>query len=178
MNFIKKLFSFYLKLWRMMNKAGTVFLLLVIAGMILYNVGFPQEIQETLEARIFTQDGQAISCTLEVTGECTNYPFKKNSILDTLQISAGGRRLTTVSHISSSRKFAAQRHPTWDVTLAVHWNQRLLLAECDVQRIFPEMDSMRCVVVSPVMEAAEAAALLAEADVNDAMKAQFDWFLG
>ena len=120
---------------------------LVVAVMFLTNLGFPREVKETLPAVVMTEDGQMMECTLELRGEVTKYPLKKDVFGkdDSVTVYANGKRILLVSlYGDHSSGFICTQNQKAVCLLSVQLDQILL--ETDLQSIFPEMESQSCLV--------------------------------
>lgn len=113
----------------------------------LLNLGFPKEVNETLPALVITEDGQTLECTLEIRGEVTNYPLNQSKfgIDDQVTIYANGNRILLVSYNGDGETgYICTQNQNAVCVMAAQRNAVIL--ETDVQNIFPELESQRCLV--------------------------------
>lgn len=124
-----------------------VFGILVILVLFLRNLGFPKEIHETLPATVITESGQTLECTLEIRGEVTDYPLNKDKAGadDKVVIYANEKRLVEVYCKQGGGYMFAQRGDTVCILGA---RRNVVLLETDVENIFPDMESQRCLLVT------------------------------
>lgn len=164
-----------------------IFGILVVVMMLLFNLGFPREVNEALPAIVITEDGQTLECSVEIRGEVTVYPLNpgKYAMEDSFQFFVNGNRLGGVYYWTSDGcDFMFSRHHYQNTTTCIMSVQRdLVCLETDVQRIFPEMDRQRAVVVTGARNAEEARNLLMQvtvpskyADEANELLSDFRWF--
>lgn len=121
----------------------------IAAVLILFvrNLGFPREVNETIPAIVITEDGQTLECTVEIRGEVTNYPLNKSKfgMDDQVTIYANGNRMLLVSfHGDRSTGFICTQNQNAVCVMTVQ--RDALIMETDLQIIFPEMESRRCLI--------------------------------
>lgn len=121
--------------------------LLVVLVLFLRNVGFSREINEMYTAAVIIEGGQQLECTVEIRGEVTNYPLNRDKAGadDKVVIYANKKRLVEVYYKQGGEYLFAQRGDT----VCIMTPQRdAVVLETDLQNIFPEMESKRCLLVS------------------------------
>ena len=109
------------------------------------NLGFPKQIQETVSVSVITADGQRMEASLTIRGEITNYPFKpqKTSMSDQITVFE-----------TESNKQILQLSPSFDYYFGsrngsvclLNYQKDQLLLETDLQNIFPDKESQRCLI--------------------------------
>ncbi len=175
MQLIRKILEHYKKVRKMLGVLGSIFFLLVIASMIGYNMGFPKDIDERLDACIFTEDGRIISCQVTLKGEVTRYPLQKEAYPEDGELIAyvGDQPIASFSYGKSDLEFTWQRDS--NSTRFLRRDRSLILVGRDLQRIFPEEAAMHSILVAPVMDKAQVAALLDTLPQELAGEAVFAW---
>lgn len=120
---------------------------LVILVLFLRNLGFPKKINETLPATVITESGQTLECTLEIRGEITDYPLNKNkfSMDDSVTVYVNGKRLLLVGFRGDRNSgFIVTQNKNAVCLMSLRWD--VMVLETDIQNIFPDMESQRCLV--------------------------------
>lgn len=136
-----------IKLIRTVRYAILIFAVLGVLVLFLQNLGFPKEINEKHSATVITEGGQTLECTVEIRGEVTNYPLNpdKYGLDDKVTVYANGKRLLLVSFNGDrSTGFICTQNQNAVCVMSVR--RDALILETDVQNIFPEMESQRCLV--------------------------------
>jgi len=113
----------------------------------LRNVGFPKQIDECLPVYMVTEDGELYfrAMWVDIRGEITHYPLnpEKSGADDHVVIYANGKRLVQVYFKQDGDDLFAQRGDT--VCILSRQRDGILL-ETDLQNIFPDMESQRCLL--------------------------------
>lgn len=136
----------------------------MLAVLVVQDLGFPKNVDETLSACVITESGEVLSCEVSLKGEVTNYPFKKDryGMEDSIKVWFGDRWLVEFEY----------DHGTFDYTIGdAYWSgdtvagvmrrkRDVLFVEMDVKTIYPEMESQRCVLVAPAKNEGDALNLL------------------
>lgn len=119
--------------------------ILVVLVLFLRNLGFPKEIHETLPATVITESGQTLECTLEIRGEVTDYPLNKDKAGadDKVVIYANEKRLVEAYYKQGGENLFARRG---DTVCLLKTQRDAMVLETDIQNIFPDMESQRCLV--------------------------------
>ncbi len=124
-----------------------LFACLGVLVLLLRNVGFPKQIDERLPVYLVTENGDLLfrAMWVDIRGEITNYPLNqdKSGMDDQVVIYANGKRLVQVYCDQDGEYLFAQ----WGDTVCVLSRQRdQILLETDLQYIFPDMESQRCLI--------------------------------
>ena len=109
------------------------------------NLGFPEQINETIPASVMTADAQTLDVSLTIRGEVTNYPFQSEKM-------SKGDQITVF--VTESNQRILQLVPSEDYffgsrggSVCILNRQRdHLLLETDLQYLFPNMESEICLV--------------------------------
>ena len=121
---------------------------LVLLGLLILlvqNLGFPEEINEMLQASVITADGQTLDISLTLRGEVTNYPFKagKRSMGDQITVYANGTEIRILQLVPGETFFFGRKG---DTVCFLSFQRDQLLLETDLQKLFPDMESGTCLV--------------------------------
>ncbi len=175
MQLIRKMLRHCIQIWKMLGVLGWILFLLVIANMIGYFMGFPKDIDETLDACIFTEDGRTISCQVTLKGEVTRYPFQEEAYPEDGELIAyvGDQPIASFSYWTSDLEFTWKRDSY--STRFLRRDRSLVLVGRDLQRIFPEEAAMHSILVAPVMDRAQVMALLDTLPQELAQEDVFSW---
>lgn len=123
-----------------------LFACLGVLILLLRNVGFPKQIDEHLSTYIITEDGTLFRAMgVDIRGEITYYPLNqdKRGMDDQVVIYANGNRLVRIYCKQDGEYLFAQRGNT--VCVLSRQRDEILL-ETDLQHIFPDMESQRCLI--------------------------------
>ena len=169
---IKELFWIYIKLWWRVNVVGSILMLIALAGLVVSFVGFPKEIDETLDACVYTESGETMFCQIQVKGEVTKYPFRKYSEYDICAY----REHILVSEMdyNTSEQQYGYCH-TYRFTGIKDIERVILVVEMDLHTLFPEEESQRCMIVAPALERSEALEIVNNSGDYEIFKAPFAW---
>lgn len=155
--------------------------ILVMIGLFLYNVGIPQNVDETLTACVITEEGETHPCEVRITGEATEYPLKNiirkrsYSYGGSVTVYANDKRLGILSFDEGNDNYThTYSHPA---VCVLRRDREVFFAQTDVQKIFPEQESQGCVVIAPAENKADAISLLEAQDILDHYESEFRWIL-
>lgn len=156
-----------------------IFAVLGIAVLLLRNLGFPQEVKHVYgDVTIFTESGDILSCTVRIEGETTRYPFAKNkySLSDQLTVYVDNKRMLAFTpgiDPETGSVYAVSK----DVVFAMTPDGNRILLETNLQKIYSEMDSQRCLLVCPGGGREYALLNLQERiGIPQQLKERFAWF--
>lgn len=123
-----------------------LFACLGVLILLLRNVGLPKQVDEHLSTYIITEDGTLFRAMgVDIRGEITYYPLNqdKRGMDDQMVIYANGKRLVQIYCKQDGEYLFAQRGNT--VCVLSRQRDQILL-ETDLQYIFPDMESQRCLI--------------------------------
>ena len=117
------------KRWGKLEKYACLLFLIVIAGMLIRNIGFSEEIDQQSKAAVLLENGETLTCDVQVRGEMTQYPLKKDkaALVEQLSIWCGDRLVVEFQNISGALAFSASYRYTGILNREEGW----LLAELD-----------------------------------------------
>lgn len=152
--------------------------ILVVLDLTVFNIGFPKEIDDILDGTIITEAGEQISCKVQLNGETTDYLFKEAeySWTDHVSVSVNGQFIAEVSYDTGNDIYTFARNQI--ATVIMHRSRDLLLAELDVQKLFPEMESVRCILVMPAENIESLSDILDDGDIPEICREAFQWAKG
>lgn len=134
------------KIIQIVRYSVLLFACLGVLILLLRNVGLPKQVDEHLSTYIITEDGTLFRAMgVDIRGEITYYPLNqdKSGMDDQVVIYANGKRLVQVYCDQEGEYLFAQ----WGDTVCVLSRQRdQILLETDLQHIFPDMESQRCLI--------------------------------
>ena len=111
------------------------------------NLGFPEQISETVPAFVITAEGQTLDISITLRGEVTNYPFKpgKMSMGDQITVFIGesDEKLMRLVPVEMDQLYYSR---TEDAVCVLSCDRSHLLLETDLQKLFPDMESGTCLV--------------------------------
>ena len=173
----KNLLSHFFELVFRLDILATLVLLIFLAGLVVSFIGFPQQIDETLEGCIITETGEQISCTVRMEGEVTHYIFRegKYSMTDQLRVTVDGNFLVNITYDLGNDFYVFSNSRTVDAILRL--SRDLLLAEFDIQMLFPDMESCRAILVAPAEDMEQIPLLLEDPNISENRTEPFRWVL-
>ena len=173
----KHLFINLLHLWHRMEQFAIIIFFVFLAGLVISFIGFPQEVDETLEGCIITETGEQISCTVRLEGEVTHYIFRKGKYFmdDQLRVTVDGKFLVNITYDLGNEFYVFSNSRTVDAILRL--SRDLFLAEFDIQMLFPEMESCRAILVAPGGYIEQIPLLLEDPNISENRTEPFRWVL-
>ena len=167
------------KIIRRFRYGVLIVVILGLAVLLLQNLGFRQEVKHVYgDVTIFTESGDILSCTVRIEGETTRYPFAQNkySLSDQLTVYVDNKRMLVFTpgiDPETGSVYAVSK----DVVFAMTPDRNRILLETDLQEIYPEMDSQRCLLVCPGGDREYALLNLQERiGIPQHLKERFAWF--
>lgn len=165
-------FSNIMKGWWRVDTVASIVLLVTIGCLLVSFIGFPKELDETVEACVYTESGEAIAGQVRIDGEVTRYPFKGYEQYD-LDVYWESVRIFKLQNISSKAPYAYWQ--TYRLTSINDIQKEILVVETDIQVLFPERESQRCLIVSPTVDMETAMKIVKDSAASETIKAQFAW---
>lgn len=160
--------------WMTFRQVARAILVAIFALVIFSLVGCPKEMEETRDAVLYTQSGESILCDIQIKGDVTSYPLKGYSLYD-LEVSCNGVSFAFLGYDPEERQYDLSKTTQGNTTILDIPND-VLVAELGLQSIFPERESQRCILVSPVMDFDAAMELVSRATEDNPEYAQpFSW---
>lgn len=167
---------------------GLLVILLVIGiGKIVYDaVNLPKRIPigQTMSGFVLAENGESYTCDVRIDGEMVLYPFEDGQSQFNGNADGGiwinGKFETTYMVFLPSNDSAYAHWPSDSGGAMMSRNCDLFVASKDLQSIFPDEESMRCIVVAPANDEAEAKALLKQLtaeELPDLYQDIFSWIL-
>lgn len=159
---------------------------LIIAGLgllilLLQNLGFPREVKHTFGGvKIHTESGKILSCDVRIEGETTHYPFAKDkfSRSDELTVFVNQKRILTF-HPQLDRETGSVYGVSKDCTFAMTPDRNRICLEMDIQKLYPQRESERCLIIDFGEDRAEALLTLQDRiGIPERLKERFAWFTG
>ena len=136
--------------WMTFRQVARAILVAIFALVIFSLVGCPKEMEETRDAVLYTQSGESILCDIQIKGDVTSYPLKGYSLYD-LEVSCNGVSFAFLGYDPEEQQYDFSKTTQGNTTILDIPND-VLVAELGLQFIFPERESQRCILVSPVMD--------------------------
>jgi len=164
-----------------LRKGVLIYCILVMALLFLYNLGILEKVDKFLPAAVAAEDGGSYTCDIRIIGEATRYPVKEflcgHSYRGSGEVTvyANGQRLAIVSLDGGDPDHAGGYN--YPATCVLRRDLESAFAETDVQRVFPEQESQRCIIVAPACNAEGAIALLKKQGLPEAWQTAFQWAL-
>ena len=163
------------KRWEKLEKYACLLFLIVIAGMLIRNIGFSEEIDQQSKAAVLLENGETLTCDVQVRGEMTQYPLKKDkaALVEQLSIWCGDRLVVEFQNISGALAFSTSYRYTGILNREEGW----LLAELDGKTILPEKAGMRCLILLPDGNRESALRILDGINLPAEYETAFSWLL-
>lgn len=160
--------------WMTFRRVAEVILIIIFALVVFSVIGFPKEIRQTREAVLYTESGETIPCEVEIQGDVTRYPLKGYSLYD-LEASCNGVFFAYLGYDPEELQYDISTAHLGNITILDIPND-VLVAELNLQSLFPERESQRCILVSPVMDLSAALELADRAAEGEPDLAEsFSW---
>ena len=148
-----------------LRKGILIYGILVILLLFVYNIGFSEDVDKTMDGYILVENGESYPCEVRLTGQATEYPVKnfvrrRNNYRYAGDVTAyvNGTRLAIVSFDGSDAHYAyGENYPA---NCRIRRDLERVFAETELKKLLPEQDSKRCVIVGPAASEEEALALL------------------
>lgn len=156
----------------------TAYLILVLFSL----TGFTDDLETTLDACVIAEDGQVLTCQVYVKGEMTHYPLRPHQdYFYTEPLGTGVRGISINGKPAIGNLSFDREHQD----LAVGVSQRgvyfldrkatLMFGETDLNYLFPDLSSQRCIVAAPASNAEQLRQLIAGQTIPASHAAKFDW---
>lgn len=168
--FLRKTIGF----WRRLDTIGSILLLVVLACLVISFVGIPKGLNETVDARVYTEFGEVIPCQVLIKGEVTHYPFRNTA---DYSISAYRDHILISEMTYNTKKQQYGTCQTYRFTGIKDIAQDVLFVEMDLQTLFPEMGSQRCIIAAPGRQMESIIRILDQEEIPKNIKEAFDWFI-
>ena len=170
----KDSFRRFAKLWWRMDTVGSVVLLVVLGCLVASFVGFPKNIEQTVEACVYTEGGEQLSCQLLITGEATTYPFR-NRVEYSIKAFSDHVLVSEMNYDTKRQAYGYCN--TYRFTGIKDIQNDVLMVEMDLSTLFPEQESQRCVISAPACARTEIVDCLNRAELSEEYKQTFAWFI-
>jgi len=161
----------FVRIWMRMDLIGSIVLLGILVCLVVSFVGIPKDLEETVDACVYTESGETFPCQLRITGEVTTYPFRKNKEY-VISVYREHILVSEMHYNTAKQRYAYCQ--TYRFTGIKDIEQDVLLVEMDLQTLYPEMESQRCMIVSPVLKHREAMEIINSVDYDE-YKNPFSW---
>lgn len=171
METIKETVWKFLKLHRRLEMWACVALLVFMSLLLICNIGIPEEIVETRNAAVITESGELRECEVRITGSADRYLLKGEVVVDELSVWLGDRLVVEFENGKHPYSYSSSYRYTGILCRA----REVVLAELDYGYLFPEEESMRCVISVPAGEAGAVRKLLKDIPLTDDMRDTFSW---
>lgn len=164
-----------LKTWCRLDRIACALLLLVIVCLIIANMGFTKKIDETLNGCVITEEGNQFPCSVNLKGEITTYLLKegKYGMSDNIAVYANDQFVGNLPYDTGNESYVYNSNDT--ATAIMKRSRDLIFVELDIQTLFPEMESRRCILIAPTDNAAFGIDLIRNLDVPDIYASKFSW---
>lgn len=150
----------FLKLHRRLELWGCAMLLTFLVILLTCSIGIPEQIAETGNAAVVTESGELRECEVRITGSADRYLLKGEVVVEL----KNGKH--PYSYSSSYR-----------YTGILCRAQEAILVEMDYGYLFPEENSMRCVLSIPAGDAGAVKKLLKEIPMAEDVRDAFGWLI-
>ena len=172
------------RLWKWLEKAATVLLLILIVVLAVSFMGRSKKLETTLDACVLTESGEVRTCEVYIKGELNLYPLRHDrDYLYTEPLGTGVRGISVNGKPGIGELYAGEDHK--DLLIGV--NQRgiffmdregsRMFAEMDASYLFPDMESQRCVVAAPARNLEELKQLLEGQVLPEIHWEKFSWLM-
>ena len=161
-----------LRFWMRLDILGSILLLIALACLVISFVGIPKELDETVDAWAYTQSGERLPCRIRMTGEITRYPFR-NFEEHQLLAYRENNLISEMTYNTSRQQYGYCQN--YRFTGIKDLEKNVLVAELDLNTLFPERESQRCVVVAPAGSLEAASAIVQQSGVPEEGKDAFSW---
>lgn len=161
-----------IEVWWRVDTVASIVLLVAIGCLLVSCIGFPKELDETVEACVYTESGEEIACQVQIEGEVTRYPFKGYEKYD-LDVYLGSIRIFKMQNISSKEPYAYWQ--TYRLASINDIQKEILVVETDIQVLFSERESERCLIVAPALDKETAVKIVKDSAASETMQARFAW---
>ena len=167
----------YIKYWFKLERISCILLVLFIASLVTSFIGLPKQVNETLEACILTEASEQIPCTVALEGKVTYYPFRpgKHAMTDQLRVTVDGNFLANACYDTGNTYYVHSDSRTVELILWI--GRDTLLAEFDIQQLFPQRESCRAVLAAPVQSPEQIGSLLNDPNLAAIHRESFSWIL-
>ena len=148
-----------------LRKGILIYGILVMVLLLVYNIGFSENVENTIDGYILVESGENYPCEVRLTGQVTEYPVKdlvhrRNNYGYAGEVTAyvNGIRLAIVFFDGSDAHYAyGENYPA---NCLIRRDLERIFAETDLKKLLPEQDSKPCFIVAPAASKEEALALL------------------
>lgn len=171
---IKNLLWKFVKFWWRLDTIGSILLLIALACLVVSFVGIPKKLDEIVDACVYTESGETISCQIQMQGEVTSYPFKNYAQYDIIAY----REHILVSEMqynTSEQQYGYCQ--TYRFTGIKDIENDVLVVEMDLHTLFPEKESQRCLISIPALELSKAMEIVNKSNAPEEFKEPFAWCL-
>jgi len=162
------------RFWWRLDTIGNILLLIVLSCLVISFVGIPKELNETVDARVYTESGTVISCQVHIKGEVTHYPFRNTA---DYSICAYRDHILISEMTYNSKKQQYGTCQTYRFTGIKDITQDVLFVEMDLNTLFPELGNQRCVIVAPDRAVTSIIRILEQEEIPQNVRQAFDWFI-
>lgn len=172
MNNCREKIGSIVKIWRRMDTIGSVIMLIVLGCLVISFIGIPKEIDEIVDACVYTEHGETLHCEIQIKGEVTNHPFRNYS-----EYSICAYRdnilLSEMQYNTAKQQYGyCQQYRFTGIKDILN---DVLVIETDLNYLYPNMETQRCMIVAPAQERDTAMDIVNHSGEYDAFKAPFSW---
>ena len=162
----------FFKFWRRIDNIACVILLVLIGCLIISFIGFPKDVDEIVDACVYTENGETLSCQIRITGEVTNYPFRSYAQY-TICAYRENILVSEMEYNTRTQKYGYCKQHRFTGIKDIE--NDILVVEMDLHTLFPDLESQRCMVVAPALERNAAMEIVNNSGDNEEFQKHFAW---